>query len=224
MIDCCSRRVAGWAIADHMRTELVTDALNAAAALRGSLAGAIFHADHGSQYTSEDFANLCRVLGVTQSMGGVGSCRQRVGRIVQRDPQTRDYARPCLMAGRGDLPPRGLPLAGSLQHQTKTLSLPSFKPCDLRKDPDTGYAARSLLTTNPVSTTRGQGPSACWPSQRIRSCPQSTPPRSVGALRPRSSSGQRHRPSRRSRRRRHRTFGQQRRPSRRSRESPPPSD
>ena len=73
VIDCCSRRVAGWAIADHMRTELVENALNAAAALRGSLAGAVFHADHGSQYTSKDFANLCRELGVTQSMGGVGS-------------------------------------------------------------------------------------------------------------------------------------------------------
>ena len=73
VIDCCSRRVTGWAIAEHMRTELVADALNAAAALRGSLAGAVFHADHGSQYTSKDFANLCRELGVTQSMGGVGS-------------------------------------------------------------------------------------------------------------------------------------------------------
>lgn len=73
VIDCCSRRVAGWAIAEHMRTELVEDALKAAAALRGSLAGAVFHADHGSQYTSKDFARLCKDLGVTQSMGGVGS-------------------------------------------------------------------------------------------------------------------------------------------------------
>ncbi|OKH77361.1 integrase [Mycobacterium sp. ST-F2] len=73
VIDCCSRRVAGWAIAEHMRTELVEDALRAAAALRGSLVGAIFHSDHGSQYTSRDFANLCKELGVTQSMGGVGS-------------------------------------------------------------------------------------------------------------------------------------------------------
>jgi transposase InsO family protein len=73
VIDCCSRRVAGWAIAEHMRTELVADALAAAAALRGSLAGAVFHADHGSQYTSRDFANLCRQLWVIQSMGGVGS-------------------------------------------------------------------------------------------------------------------------------------------------------
>lgn len=73
VIDCCSRRVAGWAIADHMRTELVEDALNAAAALRGTLAGSVFHSDHGSQYTSKDFASLCRELGVTQSMGAVGT-------------------------------------------------------------------------------------------------------------------------------------------------------
>lgn len=73
VIDCCSRRVAGWAIAEHMRTELVEDALKAADALRGGLASAIFHADHGSQYTSQDFANLCRDLGVSQSMGAVGT-------------------------------------------------------------------------------------------------------------------------------------------------------
>jgi len=73
VIDCFSGRVAGWAIADHMRTELVKDALKAADALRGSLAGAVFHSDHGSQYTSADFAKLCADLGVTQSMGGVGS-------------------------------------------------------------------------------------------------------------------------------------------------------
>ena len=73
MIECFSGRVAGWAIAEHMRTELVEDALKAAAALRGALTGAVFHTDHGSQYTSRDFANLCRDLEVTQSMGGVGS-------------------------------------------------------------------------------------------------------------------------------------------------------
>ncbi|WP_097677307.1 IS3 family transposase [Nigerium massiliense] len=73
VIDCYSRRLAGWAIADHMRTELVEDALNAAAATRGSLKGAIFHSDHGSVYCSKAYAKLCRKLGVTQSMGGIGS-------------------------------------------------------------------------------------------------------------------------------------------------------
>ena len=73
VIDCFSGRVAGWAIAEHMRTELVEDALKAAESLRGSLAGAVFHSDHGSRYTSTAFARLCAVLGVTQSMGGVES-------------------------------------------------------------------------------------------------------------------------------------------------------
>ncbi|MGW9828000.1 transposase InsO family protein, partial [Brevibacterium pityocampae] len=56
VIDCYSRRLVGWAIADHMRTDLVADALKAAAATRGSLAGAIFHSDHGSVYTSKAYA------------------------------------------------------------------------------------------------------------------------------------------------------------------------
>jgi transposase InsO family protein len=73
VIDCYSRRLVGWSIADHMRTELVEDALTAAAMTRGSLAGAVFHSDHGAQYTSKDFAALCHRLGVTQSMGAVGT-------------------------------------------------------------------------------------------------------------------------------------------------------
>jgi transposase InsO family protein len=73
VIDCYSRRLVGWAVADHMRTGLVEDALKAAATTRGSLAGAIFHGDQGSVYTSKDYAQLCKKLGVTQSMGAVGS-------------------------------------------------------------------------------------------------------------------------------------------------------
>ncbi len=73
VIDCYSRRLAGWAVADHMRTDLIADALRDAASTRGSLAGAIFHADHGAQYTSRAYAELCTQLGVVQSMGAVGS-------------------------------------------------------------------------------------------------------------------------------------------------------
>jgi len=46
VIDCCSRRVAGWAIADHMRTGLVEDALKAADSMRGGLTGSVFHSDY----------------------------------------------------------------------------------------------------------------------------------------------------------------------------------
>jgi transposase InsO family protein len=73
VIDCFSRRLVGWSIADHMRTELVADALTSAAATRGSLAGAIFHSDHGAQYSSRVYADLCGRFGVRRSMGAVGS-------------------------------------------------------------------------------------------------------------------------------------------------------
>ena len=73
VIDCYSRRLVGWSIADHMRTELVADALRAAHAQRGSLRGAVFHSDHGAQYSAKDYAQLCRQLGVTRSMGAVGT-------------------------------------------------------------------------------------------------------------------------------------------------------
>lgn len=74
VIDLCSRRLAGWSIADHMRTEPVIDAVQAAARTRGgSLDGAIFHSDHGAQYTSAGFAAACARLGVTQSMGAAGA-------------------------------------------------------------------------------------------------------------------------------------------------------
>ncbi|NSL42750.1 IS3 family transposase [Streptomyces sp. 8P21H-1] len=73
VMDLASRRLAGWAIADHMRADLVTDALAAAIRTRGSLAGSIMHTDHGAQYTSRAFAQACSSAGVRQSMSAVGS-------------------------------------------------------------------------------------------------------------------------------------------------------
>jgi len=73
VIDCCSRRLVGWSVAEHMRTELVEDALHAAQRERGTLADAIVHHDHGAQYTSKDYAKLCADLGVRLSMGAIGS-------------------------------------------------------------------------------------------------------------------------------------------------------
>jgi len=72
-IDLGSRKLAGWAMAGHMRTELVEDALKAAWRERGSLAGAVFHSDHGSVYTSKSYTGLCERFGVIQSMGAIGS-------------------------------------------------------------------------------------------------------------------------------------------------------
>ena len=73
VIDLHSRRLTGWAIADHMRTDIVIDALHAAQRTRGSLQGTIMHTDHGAQYTSKAFAAACATAGVRQSMSKVGS-------------------------------------------------------------------------------------------------------------------------------------------------------
>ncbi|WP_435839344.1 MULTISPECIES: IS3 family transposase [Streptomyces violaceoruber group] len=73
VIDLASRRLAGWAIAGHMRADLVTDALAAAIRTRGSLAGSIMHTDHGAQYSSRAFAQACRSAGVRRSMSAIGS-------------------------------------------------------------------------------------------------------------------------------------------------------
>jgi transposase InsO family protein len=74
VLDVHSRLLVGWSIADHLRTELCSDALEAAVAARGRvrMAGTILHTDHGCQYTSGEFKDLCRRLGVRQSMGTVG--------------------------------------------------------------------------------------------------------------------------------------------------------
>ncbi|WP_248844144.1 IS3 family transposase, partial [Streptomyces hirsutus] len=72
VIDLASRRLAGWAIADHMRTELVSDALAAAERTRGGLAGAVLHTDHGAQYTSFRLAEHLDAAGIAASIGSVG--------------------------------------------------------------------------------------------------------------------------------------------------------
>jgi len=74
IIDLASRRVVGWALADHMRTELVNDALEMAFVQRRPPKGAIFHSDRGCQYTSRDYGELARANGVVLSVGLAGEC------------------------------------------------------------------------------------------------------------------------------------------------------
>jgi putative transposase len=74
VIDLASRKVVGWALADHMRTDLVADALRMACLQRRPPAGVIFHSDRGCQYTSRDYATLAADLGVTLSLGRKGQC------------------------------------------------------------------------------------------------------------------------------------------------------
>ena len=66
--------MVGWALADHMRTDLVADALRMAGIQRRPPAGVLFHSDRGCQYTSGDYAALAAELGVTLSLGRKGQC------------------------------------------------------------------------------------------------------------------------------------------------------
>jgi transposase InsO family protein len=74
VIDIASRRVVGFALADHLRTELVAGALDNAVAARDPAAGLIFHSDRGCQYTSAAYAALAIDHQVTLSVGRTGQC------------------------------------------------------------------------------------------------------------------------------------------------------
>jgi putative transposase len=72
--DAYSRRIVGWSMADHMRADLVVDALEMAISRRRPAPGLIHHSDQGSQYVSLAFGQAARDAGIARSMGSVGDC------------------------------------------------------------------------------------------------------------------------------------------------------
>jgi len=74
VIDCYSRKIVGWSMADHLRAELVIDALNMAVDRRQPDRGLVHHSDQGSQYTALLFGQRCRLAGIDVSMGSRGDC------------------------------------------------------------------------------------------------------------------------------------------------------
>ena len=73
VLDVFSRRIVGWSMANHLRTELILDALEMGIARRKP-ANVIHHSDQGCQYTSLAFGSRCREAGIRPSMGSVGDC------------------------------------------------------------------------------------------------------------------------------------------------------
>lgn len=73
VLDAWSRRIVGWAMETHLRTELVLKALNMAVCQRQPT-GVVHHSDQGCQYTSVAFGKRCGEAGVRPSMGSVGDC------------------------------------------------------------------------------------------------------------------------------------------------------
>ncbi len=73
VVDCYSRRVVGWALEDHLRAELVVDALEQALQRRRPERGLVHHSDQRSQYVSLALGRRCRQAGIEQSMGNRGN-------------------------------------------------------------------------------------------------------------------------------------------------------
>ena len=151
VIDCFNREVIGYAMADHMRTSLVTDAVSMAARNHILVSGCVFHSDRGSQYTSAEFAAVLDQSGYAWlGRSDRDLLRQRAGRIIQFRAQSRT----C--------PPHRLPDAeeGSRRHctlhrdllQSSTnplragLSNPARSPQQSPEDP-----SRSIITGNSVA-------------------------------------------------------------------------
>jgi putative transposase len=74
VIDCYTKAVIGWAMSDHYRTPLITAAIDMAARNHRLPAGAVFHSDRGSNYTSDEYARVLRRLDIRQSVGRTGIC------------------------------------------------------------------------------------------------------------------------------------------------------
>jgi putative transposase len=104
VIDCYTKACVGYAIADHLRTELVIDALTMAARNYPLIEGAIFHSDRGTQYTSASFATATDLLDIRRSVGATGVCFDnalaesfnatvKVERVNRTVYPTREHAR-----------------------------------------------------------------------------------------------------------------------------------
>jgi len=74
VMDLCSRKIVGWSMADHLRTELCTDALEMALRSRRPGADLVHHSDRGVQYASADYQQRPQTHGITASMSRVGDC------------------------------------------------------------------------------------------------------------------------------------------------------
>jgi transposase InsO family protein len=74
VMDLCSRKIVGWAMADHLRAELCLDALNRAIRTRSPEPGLLHHSDRGVQYACGEYQKQLRLLGIECSMSRVGNC------------------------------------------------------------------------------------------------------------------------------------------------------
>ena len=103
VLDLGSRRIVGYAMESHMRTELVSRALTMAINCRGGdVNEMIFHHDRGAQYMSNDFRELCEANGILQSVGRTGSCHDNAVAESLWATMKREFVHRYRFASRGD--------------------------------------------------------------------------------------------------------------------------
>ena len=103
VLDLGSRRAVGYAMEEHMRSELVEDALEMAVAVRGGdVAGMVFHHDRGAQYMGRDFRALCTRHTVVQSVGRIGSSQDNAVAESFWATLKRELVNRCRFATRAD--------------------------------------------------------------------------------------------------------------------------
>ncbi|GGJ65819.1 hypothetical protein GCM10010121_090670 [Streptomyces brasiliensis] len=145
VIDVYSRRLLGWSMTDHMRAELVTDALNAAVRTRGGqVDDVIFHSDHGAQYGSRAFADTCHQAGIRRSMGAVGASADNAAAESFFASLQREIL-PDRLADRTSRPARSLPPARLLQPPAQALH--DRLPRAGRLRTEINYAGHRCMTT-----------------------------------------------------------------------------
>ena len=159
VLDLFTRRIVGWAIADHMTRQLVLDALQMANAARKPGAGLIFHSDRGSQYASAEVRKWLIQKAMRQSMSGTGNCFDnapmesfwhslKVEETHGQDFATRAQAKHCVFAY----------IEGWYNTTRMHSSLGYKSPAQFERDCDT----QSIKAANdsPISTPINDSPSA----------------------------------------------------------------
>jgi putative transposase len=161
VLDVWSRRVVGWAMATHLRTELVLDALEMALTQRRP-SEVIHHSDQGCQYTSLAFGRRCREAGVRPSMGSVGDCYDNAlcesffatlecERLDRRTYRTRDEARRDLFTF----------IEGWYNPHRRHSSLGQISPAEFERRHGAGVPARTE-TARPEAATPGVSVGVWW--------------------------------------------------------------
>ena len=199
VMDAWSRRIVGWAIADHIRTELVIDALDMARWQRRPAPGTILHADHGSQYTSWLFGHRLREAGILGSMGRVASSQDNAAMesfwrscnanssTAGPGPHASNSPQPCSSGSRAGATPTDATPGSGCSHRTNTKPLP---PAPRERHDQTNQNCPEKRVKLPIDASATK-PSSPRSHRRRRPTPRREQPTLRNAPRP---SDQRQRP------------------------------